>query len=153
MAQPVIDYRGQHGFACRPEDVWSAIEQVERFERWWPWLQDFRLEGDGLAAGTVLHGVVAPPLPYRMRVRVELTTCVRPEAIDAVVAGDLTGVASLALRPAGEGSVIDAAWTVEMMQAPMRLASRVAYPLVRWGHDRVVEVTVARFRRYLAAGA
>jgi hypothetical protein len=37
-----------------------------------------------------------------------------------------------------------------MMQRPMRLAARVAYPLLRWGHDRVVEATVAGFRRQLA---
>jgi carbon monoxide dehydrogenase subunit G len=153
MAPPVIAYRGQHDFATRPDVLWATLEHVERFEGWWPWLQDFRLEGDGLTAGSVLHGVVAPPLPYRMRVRVELTACVRPVTIEAVVAGDLVGVASLAMRPAGVGTAVDAAWTVEMMQAPMRLASRVAYPLLRWGHDRVVDVTVARFRRYLAAEA
>ena len=36
-----------------------------------------------------------------------------------------------------------------MMQRPMRLASRVARPLLQWGHDRVVELTVAGFRRRL----
>jgi hypothetical protein len=34
----------------------------------------------------------------------------------------------------------------------MRVASRVAHPLLQWGHDRVVDVTVARFRRFLATG-
>jgi hypothetical protein len=29
----------------------------------------------------------------------------------------------------------------------MRLASRVGRPLLQWGHDRVVEMTVAGFRR------
>jgi carbon monoxide dehydrogenase subunit G len=153
MAAPVIAYQGRHDFACEPAALWEAMEDVERFEAWWPWLQEFRLDGDGLEAGTVLHGVVAPPLPYRMRVRVELVSCQRPAAINAVVHGDLEGTASLRMQPAGAGSAVDAAWTVEMMQGPMRLASRVAHPLLRWGHDRVVDVTVARFRRYLASGA
>jgi hypothetical protein len=42
------------------------------------------------------------------------------------------------------------AWTVEMMQRPMRLADRMAHPLLQWGHDRVVEITVAGFRRRLS---
>jgi hypothetical protein len=36
-----------------------------------------------------------------------------------------------------------------MKQRPMRLAARLASPLLRWGHDRVVEATVASFRRNL----
>jgi carbon monoxide dehydrogenase subunit G len=153
MAAPVIEYRGEHDFASTPTQVWDAIEQFERFERWWPWLQQFGLEGDGLRAGSVLHGVVAPPLPYRMRVRVEITHSCRPSTIDADIHGDLEGVGSVALRPAGSGTCVETAWTVEMMQRPMRLASQVAYPLLRWGHDRVVDVTVNRFGRYLSAGA
>ena len=43
-----------------------------------------------------------------------------------------------------------ATWTLEMMQAPMRMAARIAYPLLRWGHDRVVDATVDGFRRHLA---
>ena len=132
--------------------MWDAIEQFEQFEQWWPWLQQFRLEGEGLRAGSVLHGVVAPPLPYRMRVRVEITHCCRPRTIDADIHGDLEGVGSVALRPVDSGARVEAAWTVEMKQRPMRLASQVAHPLLRWGHDRVVDITVARFRRYLAAG-
>ena len=37
-----------------------------------------------------------------------------------------------------------------MMQRPMRMAARVAHPLLRFGHDRVVEATVAGYRRHLA---
>jgi hypothetical protein len=36
-----------------------------------------------------------------------------------------------------------------MMQTPMRITSRFAHPLLRWGHDRVVEITVRSFRRHL----
>jgi hypothetical protein len=53
------------------------------------------------------------------------------------------------LEPAGGGTVVSVAWTIEMMQRPMRLAALVAAPLLRWGHDRVVETTVAGFRRQL----
>jgi carbon monoxide dehydrogenase subunit G len=144
---PVIDYRRGFQFAVTPEQLWERIEEVDQFERWWPWLSECELEGNGLTRGSVLQGVVSPPLPYRMRIRVELGECVRQQSIQATVGGDLTGVACLTLRPEGSGTWAEVAWTIEMQQPAMRLASRFGYPLLRWGHDRVVEMTVAGFRR------
>jgi hypothetical protein len=149
--RPVIEYRRAFDFGLAPADLWASIERVDQFERWWPWLQEFRMEGESLAAGSVLYGVVAPPLPYRMRIRVELTRCEAPNAIDAVIGGDLEGLAWLRVHSEGDRSRIEVAWTVEMMQRPMRLASRFGLPLLQWGHDRVVDTTVAGFRRRLAS--
>jgi hypothetical protein len=86
-----------------------------------------------------------------MRLRVELGRCVRPLSIDATVGGDLIGVAGLRLRPNEEGTWAEVSWKVEMQQPAMRLASRFGHPLLKWGHDRVVEATVAGFRRRLKA--
>lgn len=147
----VISYQREFSFSVPPDQIWAAIEDVEEFERWWPWLEGFHLEGEGLVAGALLSGVVVPPLPYRMRLVVELLACEPPFAIDASVDGDLRGPARLRLRPDGAGAVVEVAWTIEMMQRPMRLASRFAHPLLRWGHDRVVESTVAGFGRRLKA--
>jgi hypothetical protein len=127
------------------------MERTGEFERWWGWLGEFRLLGPGLEAGSVLVGVVSPPLPYHIRMRVELERCVRPSSIDAVVHGDLEGRGRLELAPEGDGTVVSVAWTIEMMTRPMRRAARFAYPLLRWGHDRVVDGTVYGFRRQLAA--
>lgn len=149
--RPVFVYRREFEFPLPPEELWERLENVDQFERWWPWLREFRLEGDTLATGSVLHGVVVPPLPYRMRIRVELTRCEPPDRIDADIGGDLEGGARLDLRPDGAGSRVEVAWAVEMMQRPMRLASRFGWPLLQWGHDRVVESTVAGFRRRLEA--
>ena len=147
----VIDYRGRFAFDVPPEAVWTSIEHCERFESWWAWLREFRLEGPGLVAGAVLHGVVSPPVPYIMRIDVALDHCARPARIDATVHGDLEGPACLVLEPAGAGTLVEVSWTVEMTQRAMRLAARVAHPLMRWGHDRVVEATVQGYRRHLAA--
>jgi len=144
-----IEYAGRFSFPVPPQKVWSAVEHFERFETWWGWLGELRVEGPGLVAGSVLHGVVAPPLPYRMRLRVVLVAVDPPRSIDALVHGDLVGHARLVLEPEGEGTRASVAWTIEMMQRPMRVAARVASPLLRWGHDRVVDATVAGFRRHL----
>jgi carbon monoxide dehydrogenase subunit G len=148
--RPLITYRGHFEFGQTPPDVlWRAIEEVDQFETWWSWLEEFKLEGDTLTRGSVLHGVVAPPVPYRMRIRVELTEVEPPHRIDAVVHGDLEGDATLEISESGAGSSVDVAWTVEMMQRPMRMANRFAHPLLQWGHDVVVGITVAGFRRRL----
>jgi len=147
----VIDYRGHFAFDVPPEAVWSSIEHCERFESWWAWLREFRLDGAGLVAGAVMHGVVSPPVPYTMRIDVALDHCARPNRIDATVHGDLEGPACLVLEPAGAGTLVEVSWTVEMTQRAMRLAARVAHPLMRWGHDRVVEATVNGYRRHLAS--
>ena len=150
MVSPcVIDYRETFRLAVPPETVWSAIEHVDRFEQWWGWLREFTLEGDALAPGSVLQGVVTPPLPYRMRLRVVVIDSVRPTSIDAAVHGDLEGTAHLRLEPDGDGTQAVVAWRIEMMQRPMRAAATVAHPLLRWGHDRVVAATVAGFRRQI----
>jgi hypothetical protein len=143
----VISFHKEFRFAVPPDVVWQSIERTNDFERWWGWLGEFRLDGPGLQAGSVLAGIVTPPLPYRMRVEVVLETCVKPELIDAAVHGDLEGRAHIDLASEGGGTLATAAWTIEMMQRTMRLADRVAHPLLRWGHDRVVDATVAGFRR------
>src|SRR5439155_24515746 len=143
----VIDYQGAFSFPIPPDELWQAIERVEHFEAWWSWLSDFRLEGGDLKSGSVLHGVVAPPLPYRMRLRVDLDECERPSRIEATVHGDLEGTARLWLDPIGSGTRVRVARTIGLMQRPMRLAARVAHRVLGWGQDRVGERTVSGFRR------
>ncbi len=146
-----MTYRGRHEFTVPPAEMWEILQEVDRFEGWWPWLEEFRLEGGSLRTGATLSGVVVPPVPYRMRIEVELTRCEPRRSIDAVIRGDLEGDATVELRDRGTGTEVEVAWTVEMMQAPMRLADRFAHPVLQWGHDRVVEFTVAGFRKRLGS--
>jgi carbon monoxide dehydrogenase subunit G len=147
--RPVITYRGRHEFPVSPAELWDVIQEVDQFEAWWPWLEEFRLVGGSLQTGAVLSGVVAPPLPYRMRIEVVLTRYEPHHSIQALIHGDLEGEAAIELCERGVGTEVDVAWTVEMMQTPMRLADRLAHPVLQWGHDRVVELTVAGFRKRL----
>ncbi len=147
-----MDYSGRFVFPVPPQELWEALERVDQFERWWGWLGSLEVDGAGLQAGSVLRGTVNPPVPYRMHVDVELCECVPGRLIDASVRGDLAGDAHLRLQPSPEGTVTDVAWSLEMKQLPMRLAARVAYPLLRWGHDCVVDATVRGFRAELRPG-
>jgi carbon monoxide dehydrogenase subunit G len=145
----VIEYSGDFSFPCPPDEVWSAMRRVECFESWWGWLKEFRVEGAGLEAGAVFHGVVVPPLPYRLGVRIALVECVRPRRINAAIHGDLEGTARLILEPEREGTRANISSSVELVQLPLRVAARVAPWALRWGHDRVVEATVTSFRSHL----
>jgi len=68
------------------------------------------------------------------------------------VHGDLEGVAELRLRPDAGGTRAAVAWRLEMMQPAMRLAALIAYPVLRWAHDWIVEAAVADFHRHLERG-
>lgn len=148
---PTVEYHGHFEFALPPDAVWEGMEHTDDFESWWSWLHDFRHDGDRLTPGSVLRGVVEPPLPYRMQISVEIVGAERPRWIDAQVRGDLVGPAHLRLHHSDGGTTVDVDWELEMMQRPMRMAARFGRPLLQWGHDRVVEITVAGFRRRVEA--
>ncbi len=150
VAAPIMNFRRTYDFAITPDRVWAALQNVEQYERWWPWLGEFGLVGGGpLTTGSILHGVVSPPVPFRMRLTIELVRCVPSRSVDARVHGDLEGEARVRLEPAGNGSHVEVAWDLEMMQRPMRIASRFGHPLLQWGHDQVVQMTVTGFRRHV----
>jgi carbon monoxide dehydrogenase subunit G len=145
----VLEYRGAFSFPCPPDEVWSAMQRFECFERWWGWLREFRVEGPGLEAGSVFHGMVVLPLPYRLGVRIALLECVQPRHIEAAIHGDLEGAARLVLEPEREGTRVRVSSSIEVMQRPLRVAARVAPRVLGWGHDRLVEATVTSFRGHL----
>jgi hypothetical protein len=98
------------------------------------------------------HGTVIPPIPYRLRLDVRLQQCDRPRLIEAAIDGDVRGQAALRLDAAGGGTRAQVAWSLRMHSAPLRVAARVAYPLMRWGHDGVVDMAVAGFRQRALPG-
>jgi len=142
-----VDYRGAFWFPVLPGELWDTVEQLERFGTWWSWLQDFTSDTGELVAGNVLHGTVVPPVPYRLRLDVRLETCQRPRLLEAAVDGDLRGTATIVLAPLRDGTQVTAWWSLELVSTPLRVAARVAYPVVRWGHDRVVDLAVSGFSR------
>jgi hypothetical protein len=142
-----VDYQASFWFPLPPPQMWAIIEQFDLFESWWGWLADFRADDDGLVNGNVLHGTVIPPVPYRLRLDVRLQHCERPRLVEAAIGGDLSGRAALRLEAAGGGTRAEVAWSLRMHSAPLLVAAHVAYPLMRWGHDRVVDMAVAGFRR------
>ncbi len=149
-----VDYHGDFWFPVPPDRLWAMIERFDLFESWWGWLREFRADRAGLIPGNALHGTVVPPVPYRLRLDIRLHRCDRPRSVQAAVGGDLSGRAVLRLEDADGGTQVAVAWSLEMRSVPLRVAARVAYPVMRWGHDQVVDMAIAGFRqRALAAAA
>src|SRR6266566_738424 len=148
-----IEYDGAFWFPVTPDQLWVTVERFDQFESWWRWLRNFRADEAGLVAGNVLHGTVVPPVPYQLRLDVRLQRCCRPRSVDAKIDGDLSGWGMLRLEDANDGTRVAVAWSLEMRSTPLRVAARVAYPLMRWGHDRVVDMAVAGFQRRALSGA
>lgn len=145
---PDVRFDGTYWFPVAPVELWSILGDFDRYPVWWTWLRDFAVvaDGHGLVAGAELGGTVVPPVPYRLSLRVTLDRCRPPELVEATIDGDLRGRAVLRLAEAGDGTMVTVEWTLRMATAPLRLAALVAYPVVRWGHDQVVAMTVAGFR-------
>jgi hypothetical protein len=132
-----FDYRGAFWFPVEPDELWDTIERFDQFENWWAWLRDFGADSDRLVTGNVLHATVIPPVPYRLALDIRLAGSLRPHVLEATV---------------DDGTRVAVMWSLGMASTPLRIAALVAYPLMRWGHDRVVEMAVDGFRQHALAG-
>ena len=128
-----------------PERLWAALSDTSRYPRWFPWLAAY--DAGPLRAGTTATFVVRPPLPYRLRLVVDVREVVEGAVVDGVVGGDLSGPARLEVEPEGEGSAARLTWSLELQRPSLRRLERLARPAMVWGHDAVVAVGLRRFRR------
>lgn len=149
----VIDFAGSFRLPLAPAAVWDLVAEPANFATWWSWLSDLRVEGDGLAPGATWHGVVSPPVPWRLSLEVTFLACERPWSADALVSGDCSGPASLRLAGLDDGTEATLAWSLEMHPLALRVADRVARPLLLAGHDAVVRWALAGFSAALAQRA
>jgi carbon monoxide dehydrogenase subunit G len=141
-SRQVVDYRRQFRLGAPPQVVWAALEDFCSGQSSSPWVRDLEVQGPGLCDGSVLRATIATPLPYRMKVVLEVQRCVPPGFIVGRVSGDLRGEAELALEDDGDDTWLELAWTLQLMQRSMRSATKFAGPILRWGHHLVVEHTV-----------
>ena len=124
--------------------MWAALVSVERYREWWPWLRT--LEADRFAAGERWRCTVQPPLPYRLRFELTLTSVVECDHVEAAVAGDITGSARVTLLPTDDGCELRLTSSLAPSAVVVRLVARVARPMSAWGHDWVLDTGVEQFR-------
>jgi hypothetical protein len=137
-------------FDGSPDDLWGAVALLARRNDFDERLFRFELDGRPLETGSTVDVEVTPPLPYRVRLQIQFSECIRPSEVKIAIRGDVDGVGSVRLLQRGDKTYVMATWNVEMVQPAMRTAARVAYPIVVWGQDLAVDAIVRAFRRQLA---
>jgi uncharacterized protein YndB with AHSA1/START domain len=125
------------------EDVWEQISTVGNYRNWWPWLRGF--DAGALASGEEWRCEVQPPLPYIVRFQVEIEKVVEPALVHALISGDVIGDATLALEESEGGCRATLQSALAPGNAALRLASRFAAPVARYGHDWVLDSGARQF--------
>ncbi|MEA2453398.1 MAG: hypothetical protein QOG04_2108 [Actinomycetota bacterium] len=153
MSSPyAIRHDGEELFELAPDELWPEITDVHRFEKWWPWLRDARLDPDDVEEGSILTFTIVTPLPYKLRCTVEFTEVVPCERINTIVSGDLKGWASLEIESFEDGSRLFLRWELEPTQGPMRILVRAARPLIVRTKDWAIDIALRSFRRNVERG-
>ncbi len=137
-------------FAVPPAALWEACSAVEHYRRWWPWLRSF--EAEALTDGAVWRCVVQPPLPYTLRFDLALEEVVPTRFVRAGVTGDIAGSATLEIDAVDGGCSVRLRSDLAPRNDLLRIAAAVAGPIVRFGHDWVLDTGVRQFRQRALAG-
>jgi uncharacterized protein YndB with AHSA1/START domain len=123
--------------------VWALISDVDAYQSWWTWLRVF--DASGLVPGAEWRCEVQPPLPYPVRFRVYIERIDPPSSVYARVEGDVVGTATLALKETEEGCSACLTSSLAPGNATLRLVSRLAAPIARFGHDWVLDSGARQF--------
>ncbi|MBA2496107.1 MAG: hypothetical protein H0V33_03270 [Acidimicrobiia bacterium] len=134
----------RYRFAVEPAQLWAVLARTDDYRGWWPWLR--HLDGAALVPGTVWDCVVQPPLPYVLRFTLRIVDVDEERSVVALVDGDLTGDARLDIAATGDGSELHLVSRLAPSNAVLRSVARLAAPVVRFGHDWVLDTGVRQFR-------
>jgi uncharacterized protein YndB with AHSA1/START domain len=131
-------------FALPPAELWNVVTRTDDYREWWSWLRDFEVAG--VYAGAQARCVIQSPLPYALRLHIDVERVEHPSIIETYVRGDLDGPARLEIDTTDAGSRARLAWDLEVCDHVLRRVARVARPVMIWAHDRVVATGVEQFR-------
>ncbi|MEO7555093.1 MAG: SRPBCC family protein [Acidimicrobiales bacterium] len=133
----------RYRFDVSPDELWPKLASIEDYRTWWPWLRTF--EAQGFAAGERWSCAVQPPLPYSLRFDVVLDEVEPVQFVTATVDGDITGCARLDIASTAEGCELHLVSTLAPANRMLRTVARIARPVVRFGHDWVIDTGLRQF--------
>lgn len=140
-----FDYDRRFEFAVSPETFWQTVSRTDSYPEWWTWLREF--DSDGLHTGSRTECVIRAPLPYALRVRIDVERAVRPDVVETRVSGDLDGPARLEISPTASGCTARLMWSLELREPWLARLARVTRPVLTWAHDRLITSGVREFER------
>jgi uncharacterized protein YndB with AHSA1/START domain len=125
------------------EEAWSLISDVSNYRNWWPWLRVF--DAAALAPGEEWRCEVQPPVPYLVRFRVVIEEVEPAVRVQARVIGDVVGAATLRMEDTAGGCLATLDSTLAPGNTALRMVSRYAGPIARFGHDWVLDSGARQF--------
>jgi hypothetical protein len=144
---PAFQFDRSWAFDVSPAELWTVVNRTGDFRTWWSWLRDF--DTPGVRAGAHAYCVIQSPLPYALRLDIEVERAEPTSCIETYVRGDLDGPARLEIAATDGGAHSSArlVWELEVHDRMLRQVARVARTVMVWAHDRVVATGVEQFRR------
>jgi uncharacterized protein YndB with AHSA1/START domain len=133
-----------------PAVVWQALEQVDGYQRWWPWLR--RFDAKALSDGARWVARIRVPVPWSLRIELELHGVRAPTTVGASVAGDVEGTAVVTVEPAGTGSVIRVRSELAPRHRLLRALNQLVPSVSRRMHDHVIDTAFQQFAERDAPG-
>ncbi|HVF13289.1 MAG TPA: hypothetical protein VM942_01750 [Acidimicrobiales bacterium] len=131
-------------FTVGQEALWAALTSVDRYRHWWPWLR--RFDGGSFSEGARWRCAVRSPLLYPVRFDVVLDEVIAGRSASASVFGDIAGQARLDVSLVEGGSQLRLVSTLASDRRLLRLIFRLAPPVARFGHDRLLATGLRQFR-------
>jgi hypothetical protein len=125
------------------EEAWSLISDVSNYRNWWPWLRVF--DAAALAPGEEWRCEVQPPVPYLVRFRVVIEDVETAVRVRASVLGDVVGTATLRMEDTPNGCLATLDSSLAPGNTALRMVSRFAGPIARFGHDWVLDSGARQF--------
>jgi uncharacterized protein YndB with AHSA1/START domain len=130
-------------FAVSAPELWATIGEVDQYRTWWPWLR--RLDAAALAVGERWAGVIQPPLPYSVRFVLTIEQVESPYLVVAQVSGDIAGTARLDVVDEDGGCVARMRSELAPANRALQVVAQLASPVVRFGHDWVLDTGARQF--------
>ena len=133
-----------------PTRAWELLKRAELYPKWWPWMRRLEVSGSPLEPGTTFSFLVVAPIPFTMRVRLEIVESKEDARVEAEVKGDLVGRAEMSfVAVSDEVTEATLEWDVEVRKPGVRTAARALRPVLIWGQNWAVETALRGFLRHL----
>ena len=143
-------YEGAHTLPLSPERAWELLKRPHLYPKWWPWMRRLEVSGTPLEPGTTFTFYVVAPIPFPLRLEVEIVESNKAEGIEASVAGDLVGRAEMSFAEiSNQVTRATLRWDVDVRKPGVRTAARTLRPILQWGQDWAVDVALRGFLRHL----
>ena len=148
-AGPTAEYvfRSEWRLPAGPDEVYAALQDVERYPAWWPQVIGVRRIDD-------LRG----EMKVRSRLPYTLTVVLRREVEDpvarvlrATLDGDMTGMSQWTVSASDSGSLAVFDEAVNMRRRTIRTAGRLARPALVLNHSLMMRAGERGLRSYLSA--